>query len=123
MWECVPPVVSVIVPFTLIGITGIMEGLQIAFFAVAHLPAQEIERHTSAKYNCDLIFKESSANLQAFLVGRQIFQTVVMFVIARIITVELKDETNENLFGVGDGLQAFLIQEYWGLSYPPLSHP
>ena len=107
MWEGVPPVVSVIVLFTLIGITGFMEGLQIAFFAVAHLPAHEIERHASAKYNCDLIFKESSANLQAFLVGRQIFQTVVMFVIARIITVELKDDNQENLFGVGDGLQAF----------------
>ena len=106
MWDGVPPAASVLLLFALIGITGIMEGLQIAFFAVAHLPAEQIERNASAKYNCDLVFRKSSTNLQAFLVGRQIFQTIVMFVIARIITVEMK-EGEGNLFGVSDGMQAF----------------
>ncbi|KAL7559120.1 hypothetical protein ACA910_018363 [Epithemia clementina (nom. ined.)] len=106
MWEGVPPIASVVLLVTLIGITGMIDGLQIAFFAVAHLPKEQIEQNASAKYNCDLIFHQSSTNLQAFLVGRQIFQTVVMFLIARILTVDMKDGQG-NLFGVSSGLQAF----------------
>eukprot|EP00522_Entomoneis_paludosa_P011272 CAMPEP_0172445098 /NCGR_PEP_ID=MMETSP1065-20121228/5052_1 /TAXON_ID=265537 /ORGANISM="Amphiprora paludosa, Strain CCMP125" /LENGTH=587 /DNA_ID=CAMNT_0013195893 /DNA_START=89 /DNA_END=1852 /DNA_ORIENTATION=- len=105
MWSSVPPVVSVIILVALIGIGGVMEGLQIALFAVVHLPAEDIEKNSLAKHNCDLVFTEHG-RLQAFLVGRQIVQTVIMFMIARITTVQMRDGEG-NLFDVGDGMQAF----------------
>mmetsp|Transcript_4087 Transcript_4087/g.11148 ORF Transcript_4087/g.11148 Transcript_4087/m.11148 type:complete len:566 (-) Transcript_4087:1193-2890(-) len=105
MWSSVPPVVSIIMLIVLIGFTGIMEGLQIALFAVVHLPAEEVEKHALAKHNCDLVFLKHG-HLQAFLVGRQICQTIVMFVIARITTVQMR-EGEGNLFDVSDGLQSF----------------
>lgn len=66
MWEGVPPVVSLLLLIILIGITGIMEGLQIAFFAVVHLPSEVIESTPLAKFNCDLIFHKASTNFRSF---------------------------------------------------------
>jgi len=102
MWDSVPPAVSVILLLVLISLTGLMEGLQIAFFAVVHHD-QDLDKYRVAKQNCKLVFK--GKNLQTFLIGRQILQTVVMFVIARITTVD--SHSDENLFGASAGLQAF----------------
>jgi len=104
MWEGVPPIASVFILIGLIGLVGLMEGLQIALFAVVHLPADEVQHHPAAQRNCQLVFR--GQNLQAFLIGRQILQTVIMFVIARITTVDMKD-SSRNLFGVSDALQSF----------------
>lgn len=102
MWAGVPPWASFIMLITLILLTGLMEGLQIAFFEVVHLPEGALDKHSVAQRNCALVF--SGQNLQTFLIGRQIFQTIVMFLIARITTIESGDG---NLFGVGNGLQNF----------------
>jgi hypothetical protein len=80
-----------------------MEALQIAFFAVKHVPTAQVQANARASRNLDIIFRQDK--LQAFLVGRQIAQTVIMFLIARIITVEMKEGAS-NLFGVSDGVQA-----------------
>jgi len=107
MWESVPTAVSVIVFFILMAFVGLMEGMQIALFAVVNLPEEELTHHKTALKNCQLTF--SGQNLQAFLIGRQICVTVCMFVVARItsVTVDLNKEDSENIFGVSDGLQAF----------------
>lgn len=90
-----------------------MEALQIALFAVKHLPKERIESNPRAQRNCDYILgngdsDEENNRLQAFLVGRQIAQTVIMFMIARIITVEMKEE-GETLFGVDSRIQAIFF--------------
>jgi len=105
MWSGVPPGVSIVLLVFLILLTGLMEALQIAFFAVVHDQGldEELAGQTRAKRNCDVVFR--GGNLQAFLIGRQIFQTVVMFLIARIATVN--SSSDENLLGVSDGLQKF----------------
>jgi len=97
---------------------GFMEALQIALFAVKHLPSEQIEANPRAKRNCDYILgtsnnnndnnEEESSRLQAFLVGRQIAQTVIMFMIARIITVEMKTP-NTTLFGVSPQIQTIFF--------------
>merc|ERR1712161_123043 len=51
---------------------------------------------------------EESSRLQAFLVGRQIDQTVIMFMIARIITVEMKTP-DTTLFGVSPQIQTIFF--------------
>jgi len=105
MWDSVPAYASLIILAALILIAGIMESLQIAFLAVVHMPEDKLNHHPTAKRNCDFIFGRKN-RLQAFLVGRQICQTVIMFVIARIISLDV--QSGDNIFGVSDGFQRFL---------------
>lgn len=105
MWDGVPPIVSVVILFVLMCFVGMMEGLQIALFAVVNLPEKELAAYPAAKRTCDLAFR--GKNLQAFLIGRQICVTICMFIVARITTLNVKIEDNSNIFGVSDGLQSF----------------
>ena len=106
MWEGVPEAVSVIVLFILMAFVGMMEGMQIALFAVVNLPEEELKHHPIAYANCQLTF--AGENLQAFLIGRQICVTICMFVVARITSVDVDIDAGEgNIFGVSDGLQEF----------------
>jgi len=105
MWEGVPPYVSVIILFVLMCIVGMMEGMQIALFAVVNLPEEELQHHVIAHKNCQLTF--AGQNLQCFLIGRQIFVATLMFVVARIATPSYGSE-DANLWGISDGFQSFL---------------
>lgn len=107
MWEGVPVAVSVILLFVLMAFVGMMEGMQIALFAVVNMPEEQLQQHPIAFSNCELTFRDQ--NLQAFLIGRQICVTICMFVVARItaISVNVAGDDSENIFGVSDGLQGF----------------
>jgi hypothetical protein len=106
MWDGVPEVVSVIVLFILMAFVGMMEGMQIALFAVVNLPEEELKHHAIAYANCQLTF--AGENLQKFLIGRQICVTICMFVVARITSVDVDVDAGEDtIFGVSDGLQEF----------------
>lgn len=106
MWEGVPAYASILILVSLVIFVGIMEGLQIAFMAVMHMGDNKVlQQNAVVKSNCDLVFGQN--NLQAFLIGRQIFQTIVMFVIARITTLDV-DPSGENIFGVNDSVQKVL---------------
>ena len=104
MWSTVPAWASIIILFVLILIAGIMESLQIAFMAVVHISEDELKQHPRAYRN--YVFIIGGKYLQAFLVGRQICQTIIMFVIARITTL---NSNSGNIFGVPDGLQQFFV--------------
>lgn len=104
MWGGVPKSVSVIIFFVLMCFVGMMEGMQIALFAVVNLPDDELSHHKLAKKTTELTFR--GRNLQAFLIGRQIMVTLCMFVVARITTIISKDGES-NILGVSDGLQKF----------------
>lgn len=104
-WDGVPGVVSVIIFFLLMCVAGLMEGMQIALFAVVNLPESELAQHKMAQTTCRLAF--SGNNLQAFLIGRQIFVTLCTFVIARITTLDVQVGEGDNIFGVPDGMQTF----------------
>jgi hypothetical protein len=104
MWSGIPPYVSVIVFFILMCLVGMLEGMQIALFAVVNLPEEELVHHTIAHKNCQMTF--SGQNLQAFLIGRQITVTVCMFVVARVTTLNYST-TDAPIYGVSSGLQNF----------------
>lgn len=97
---------------------GFMEALQIALFAIKHIDPNQFAASKRARFNCDFILKarsdgnpdehHSNSRLQAFLVGRQIAQTVIMFLIARIINIEMKVK-GETLFGVSQQVQAIVF--------------
>ena len=105
MWDSVHPAASVVIFFALMCLVGLMEGMQIALFAVVNSSSKELAKHRIAAANCALAFKDQ--NLQSFLIGRQILVTICMFVVARITTLNIPAGSGENLWGVSDGLQNF----------------
>ena len=107
MYKGVPNWASVAILFVLMCFVGLMDGMQIALFAVVNLPTQELEKHPMAHQCCQLTFQGN--NLQAFLIGRQILVTMCMFIVARITSIDVNVETDdaENIFGVSDGVQSF----------------
>lgn len=104
MYSGVPEWASVLTLFILMAFVGLMEGMQIALFAVVNLPGEELENHKLAAKTCELVFR--GTNLQAFLIGRQIFATICTFVIARITSIDV-DEGVDTIFGMPRSLQNF----------------
>jgi hypothetical protein len=103
MWASVPGPVAAILFFALMFFVGMFEALQIALFEVLHMPEDYFVNHKVAKANCDIAFR--GKNLQAILIGRQIFVTTGVFMIARITTPDCRD--GETIFGVPQGVQDF----------------
>ncbi|GAX28329.1 hypothetical protein FisN_27Hh014 [Fistulifera solaris] len=104
-WGGMPSAVSVAIFFLLMCFAGLLDGLQIALFAVVNLTESERTAHPLAHRSCQLVFREPHT-LGAFLIGRQICVTVCMFVVARLSAIQVDD--TETLFGVSDGVQQFL---------------
>jgi len=107
MWDGVPPGVSVVLFFVFMAIVGMLEGMQIAFFAVSKLPADERGKHKWAMTTCQLLFKGEGQNLPGFMIGRQLCVTLCFFIIARVTSLNVEVGTGENIFGVSDALQEF----------------
>lgn len=106
MWEGVPAAAAVVLFFILMSIVGMLEGMQIAFFAVAKIPESERGDRYFAKKTCDLLYGHGHHNLPGFMIGRQLSVVSCFFVIARVTSLKI-EEGEDNLFGVGDGLQNF----------------
>jgi len=107
VWKGIPSVVSVMLFVLLMIFVGMLEGMQIAILAVSKLPEEALSQHEIAKKNCDLALKE--ANLQAFLIGRQMLVTACMFVVARTTGMAVEIGQGKNIFGVSDGIQESLF--------------
>jgi hypothetical protein len=107
VWEGLPPGVTVVIFCLLLSVVGLLEGMQIAFFAVSRVRKEERGDSVWAKRTCDLLFHEKGHNLPGFMIGRQLCVVSCMFFVARVVTIELEDG-EENIFGVSDGLQGFL---------------
>merc|ERR550539_1558506 len=108
MWPGVPEAVSLILFFLLMSVVGMLEGMQIAFFAVAKLPECERGDSTFAKKTCKLLFAGNGQNLPGFMVGRQLCVVSCFFIIARVTTLNVVIGAGENVLGVSDGVQEFL---------------
>jgi silicon transporter len=108
MWEGVPGGVSVVIFVVLASCVGLLEGMQIAFFAVTKLPKEEQGKHKFAMKTCELLFRGEGVNLPGFMIGRQICVTLCWFVAARVTTMNVVVGTGENIFGVSDGFQTFM---------------
>ena len=105
-WTSIPNGIGVIVFFLCMYIVGMLEGMQIAFFAVAKLTVEERNATPMAAYTCNVLFQGN--NLPNFMIGRQICVTLNFFVIARLTTLDVQtDEGDETIFGVSKPMQAF----------------
>jgi len=81
-----------------------LEGMQIAFFAVAKKTAAERGEGIFAKKTCKLLYFGEGNNLPGFMIGRQLMVVSCMFFVARVTSVSL-EEGEENIFGVSDAAQ------------------
>merc|ERR1712232_1389927 len=66
VWEGIPPIVSFIIFLILMSVVGMLEGMQIAFFACAKLRAEERGTSKIAKMTAKLLFKGDGNNLPGF---------------------------------------------------------
>ena len=115
MWEGVPSGIAVVLFFLLMCVVGLLEGMQIAFFAVAKV--EESERGDSfwAKKTCALLFRGDGFNLSGFMIGRQLCVVSCMFFIARVTSLNIDvDAGDETLWGVSDGVQKFFNMGFLG---------
>jgi silicon transporter len=108
MWEVVPKGAAVVVFFFLMCVVGLLEGMQIAFFAVSKIPASERGDSVVSKKTCELLFKGEGRNLPGFMIGRQLCVVSCMFFIARVTSLDVDvDAGEETLWGVSAALQKF----------------
>lgn len=114
MWEGVPNAIAVILFFLLMSVVGMLEGMQIAFFAVAKLPQNQRGKHPMATKTCELLFRGEGRNLPGFMVGRQMCVTLCFFVIARVTTLNVEIGVDDNIFGVSDPIQKFFNMGFLG---------
>ena len=114
MWESVPNGVAVVLFFVLMSFVGLLEGMQIAFFAVSKLPKEERGDHPMARKTCEVLFRGEGRNLPGFMVGRQMTVTLCFFIIARVTTLNVTPGTGENVFGVPDAVQEFFNLGFLG---------
>merc|ERR1712110_518884 len=108
MWKSMPDSAAVILFFLLMSVVGLLEGMQIAFFAVSKMTEEERSTSKCAKMTCDVLFADGGRNLPGFMIGRQICVVGCMFIVARVCTLNVEVGTARNVFGVPDGFQSFL---------------
>jgi hypothetical protein len=104
MWDGIPEAASIVLFFLLLSVVGMLEGMQIAFFAVAKLRKEDRGNAKCAQMTCDLLYKGKGMNLPGFMIGRQLCVVSCFFVIARVTTIKMKDG-EPNIFGVSDWVQ------------------
>jgi len=104
MWGGVPAWVATVIFFILMSVVGMLEGMQIAFFAVSKVPASERGNSIWAKKTCDLLFSGEGNNLPGFMVGRQLCVVSCMLFIARVTSVKI-ESGESNIFDSSSGLQ------------------
>merc|ERR1712183_857282 len=104
VWEGIPPIVSFIIFLILMSVVGMLEGMQIAFFACAKLRAEERGTSKIAKMTAKLLFKGDGNNLPGFMIGRQLSVVSCMFFVARVTSIKMAEGAG-NMFGVSDAIQ------------------
>jgi silicon transporter len=113
-WDSLPETVSLILFFVLMGCVGLLEGMQIAFFAVSKLPKSERGSSPMALRTCECLFKNGGKNLPGFMCGRQMTVTLCFFIIARVTTINIDIGNEENIFGVSDPIQKMFNLGFMG---------
>jgi len=113
-WEGLPETVSLILFFVLMCCVGLLEGMQIAFFAVSKLPKSERGSSPMALRTCECLFKNGGKNLPGFMCGRQMTVTLCFFIIARVTTINIDIGNEDNIFGVSDPIQKMFNLGFMG---------
>ncbi|EED92452.1 silicic acid transporter, silicon transport [Thalassiosira pseudonana CCMP1335] len=113
-YPSISPGLSVFLLFFFMAVVGMLEGMQIAFFAVAKLPANERGTSFFGRKTCEILFKGNGENLPGFMIGRQLTVVCSFFLVGSFTSLIIEPGQGENIFGVSDGAQAFLNYGFQG---------
>merc|ERR1719437_251110 len=113
-WDNLSETISLILFFVLMCCVGLLEGMQIAFFAVSKLPKSERGSSQIALRTCECLFKNGGKNLPGFMCGRQMTVTLCFFIIARVTTINVDVGNEPNIFGVSDPIQKMFNLGFMG---------
>jgi hypothetical protein len=113
-YPSITPGLAVFLLFFFMSIVGMLEGMQIAFFAVAKLPADQRGTSIFGKKTCDLLFAGNGQNLPGFMIGRQLTVVASFFLVGSFTSLTIVPGEGNNIFGVSDGAQAFLNYGFQG---------
>ncbi|KAI2490405.1 Silicon transporter [Fragilaria crotonensis] len=106
VWDGIPPAAAMVIFLFLLCVVGMLEAVQIAFFAVTKICKADRGSNIFARKTCHFLFLGNGENLPKFMVGRQLMVVSCMFFVARVTSVHIgPGETN--IFGVADGVQKF----------------
>jgi len=105
---------AVVLFFGLMSVVGMLEGMQIAFFAMAKMTEEERGNNSWALATCDILYnRRNGMNLPGFMIGRQLCVVSCFFIVARVATQNVtKDQ--ENVLGIPDEVQSFLNLGFQG---------
>ena len=104
----IPNGVNIFLFFFFMAVVGMLEGMQIAFFAVAKLPADERGTSFFGKKTCDTLFQGNGQNLPGFMIGRQLTVVFSFFLVGSITGLNIAPGEGNNIFGISDAAQEFL---------------
>jgi len=113
-YPSIPNGVSVFLFFFFMAVVGMLEAMQIAFFGVAKLPAEERGTSFFGKKTCDILFSGNGKNLPGFMIGRQLTVVFSFFLVASITGLNITPGEGNNIFGISDGAQSFLNYGFHG---------
>ncbi|KAL7508861.1 hypothetical protein ACHAXN_005932 [Cyclotella atomus] len=113
-YPSIKPGLAVFLMFFFMSIVGTLEGMQIAFFAFAKIPASERGDSYFAKKTCDILFAGNGQNLPGFMIGRQLTVVASFFLVGSFTSMTIVPGEGNNIFGVSDGAQAFLNYGFQG---------
>jgi len=113
-YPSIGPGLAVFLLFFFMSIVGMLEGMQIAFFAVAKLPPSERGTSFFGTKTCDLLFKGNGQNLPGFMIGRQLTVVCSFFLVGSFTSLTIVPGEGNNIFGVRDSSQAFLNYGFQG---------
>ncbi|KAL3785163.1 hypothetical protein HJC23_013829 [Cyclotella cryptica] len=113
-YPSISPGLAVFLLFFFMSVVGMLEAMQIAFFAVAKLPADQRGTSIFGKKTCDLLFAGNGQNLPGFMIGRQLTVVCSFFLVGSFTSLTIVPGEGNNIFGVSDGAQAFLNYGFQG---------
>jgi len=107
-YPSIPNGVNVFLFFFFMSVVGMLEAMQIAFFAVAKLPANERGTSFFGQKTSELLFKGNGNNLAGFMIGRQLTVVFSFFLVGAITGLNIPEGQGNNIFGIKDSAQKFL---------------
>jgi len=107
MWSGPSPAVNMVLFFIILSLAGMLEALQISFIATAKMRKELRATSYMGKKTVESL-ASNKQKLPSFLIGRQLMVVSCFFILARMITPDVKLGQGQNIFGVSDGFQSFL---------------
>eukprot|EP00815_Leptocylindrus_aporus_P010989 CAMPEP_0116053136 /NCGR_PEP_ID=MMETSP0322-20121206/2000_1 /TAXON_ID=163516 /ORGANISM="Leptocylindrus danicus var. apora, Strain B651" /LENGTH=587 /DNA_ID=CAMNT_0003536227 /DNA_START=88 /DNA_END=1848 /DNA_ORIENTATION=- len=106
MWDDISPGLSLFL-FVVVLMWGmLLQGVQVAIFALMKLPSERYRHRKTARLNFKAVFNHGSENVDNFLIGRQLLVTAFYFFMSKITHLDYPDD--DTIWGVSQTVHDLL---------------